>query len=148
MEATEPPGILVLLCDAVINLNAANKRGIFREAANVDTVRHFLSKLEAGELDCLLYASDGEGDSATAGADVVSDVLVACDLLKMWFRRLPQPIVPYACYAQCVRAGQRGDAALAQVFVYFYRLFRFFIFLTILCPVRLSGGSGHDAPSL
>ena len=111
----QAPSLLVLLCDAVVNLNAAKKPGIFREAANVGSVRGYLEKLEIGQMDCLLYVGDNTVEAASAGIDVVKDVLVACDLLKIWFRKLPEPIVPYVYYESCVKAGLRGDRALANV---------------------------------
>jgi hypothetical protein len=109
----------VLLCDTVVNLNAAKKPGIFREAANVDAVKHFVQKLGNGEVECLLFSPDeteeiASADYKCATAHFVTDVLVACDLLKIWFRRLPEPLLPYTCYARCVTAGQRGDTGLAN----------------------------------
>lgn len=115
LSLDQPPNLLALLCDAVVKLGAAKKPGIFREAANIGAVRGYLEKLETGQLDCLRYVGDSSNDAAGAGISVVREVLVACDLLKIWFRKLPEPIVPYTYYESCVKAGLRGDKALANV---------------------------------
>lgn len=115
LACENPPGLLLMLCNAVINLGAPTKLGIFREAANVDVVKGFIDKLKCGDLDCFLFAQDTSNESKNVGIDVVNDVLVACDILKIWLRRLPEPIVPYCFYEQCVKAGSLNDISLALV---------------------------------
>ena len=100
-----------------MNLGATKKPGIFREAASVELVRSFSSKIDVGDWDCLRFAAqDGDGD-------VVTDVLVACDLLKIWLRRLPEPITTFAAYAQCVAAGMRQDSRIARVCPYAFNCY-------------------------
>ena len=115
LQIETPPGLLELLCSTVINLGAGCKPGIFREAANVDMVKDFESKLENGELECLLFCDKDAYNPDTLGGNVVGDVLVACDLLKIWFRRLPDPLVPYSLYDLCIRAGLRSEKSIAYV---------------------------------
>ena len=102
----------MLLCDAIIRLGAERRPGIFREAANVELVKYFSNKIDCGDLDCLLLANLNSDDSME---NIISDVLVACDLLKIWLRKLPEPLIPFSCYSNCVSAGLRTDVSLAKV---------------------------------
>lgn len=45
----------------------------------------------------------------------INDVLVACDLLKLWFRRMPEPVTGFDLYSDCVSAGRRDDPRAAEV---------------------------------
>lgn len=111
LAINNPPVLLVMLCEAVLRLGGSTRLGIFREAGDVIVVKKFIEKIGAGELDCLSF----NNQDTNAGIEVVDDIMVACDLLKIWFRRLPEPIVPFHFYDQCIRAGSCGDESLANV---------------------------------
>jgi hypothetical protein len=102
------------MCEAIIALGGERKPGIFREAANVDIVKTYSNRIDAGDVNCLLLAEPSltPPDVLTG---VVTDVLVACDLLKIWLRKLPEPITTFASYQQCLTAGMRLDSRIANV---------------------------------
>ena len=102
------------MCEAIVRLGGERRLGIFREAANVDIVKTYGNRIDTGDMNCLLFAEPSltPPDVLTG---VVTDVLVACDLLKIWLRRLPEPITTFASYQQCVSAGMRLDSRIANV---------------------------------
>ena len=92
--------ILTRSCE-VIAEEGCSRRGIFREAADIDAVRHLVSEINSGDFSAF---------------DKKLDVLIYCDVLKMWFRKMETPLVPYQLYDQCLQAGRSGNADIAQVF--------------------------------
>ena len=44
------------------------------------------------------------------GGAIVRDPLVVADILKIWLRQMPEPLIPYDLYNACVTAGRRNDA--------------------------------------
>jgi hypothetical protein len=111
-ESPRVPVFLDAVCDAIIRLGAGTKSGIFREAANVNEVRRFCTMIDSGNFDCITRASLHPPASDTG--NVVTDVLVACDILKIWLRRLPEPLCTYRAYDRCVAAGVAREESAAQ----------------------------------
>lgn len=106
------PQVLIQLCEAVIRLGGASTEGIFRRAAEVDDVNFFKNELEGGSYGCV--------SSHNPGGVIVRDPLVVADILKIWLRQMPEPLIPYELYNNCVGAGRRNDVeavrtALSQV---------------------------------
>jgi hypothetical protein len=111
-EGPRAPVFLDAMCDAIMRLGAATKPGIFREAANVNEVRRFCAMIDTGSFDCITRAS--LQPLASDAGNVVTDVLVACDILKIWLRRLPEPLCTYQAYDLCVAAGAAREESAAQ----------------------------------
>lgn len=142
--------LLVLLCEYILANGGKSRSGIFREAADVDTVRSIMAQLEVGNYQSILSSKSRVEKSRRGSASEasienkrgvssssahkrsssappvprselrheyipISDVLVACDLLKLWFRKMPEPVTGFALYSQCVNAGKRDDIHLAEV---------------------------------
>jgi hypothetical protein len=144
--------LLVLLCEYILANGGKSRSGIFREAADVDTVKSIMAQLEVGNYQSILGSKSrveksrrgsaseasienkrGVSSSSSSSAHKrsssappvrselrheyipISDVLVACDLLKLWFRKMPEPVTGFALYSQCVNAGKRDDIHLAEV---------------------------------
>lgn len=131
------PEVMVLLCEYILQHGGKSRSGIFREAADVETVKAVLDQLERGNYQSLRSAvarqeysrkirmKYGNSRSEThlqmiAQLDeqpiTIPDVLVAADLLKIWFRKMPEPITGFRFYDRCVSAGRREDIHAAEVF--------------------------------
>lgn len=137
----------MLLCDYILANGGKSRSGIFREAADVDTVKSIMAQLEVGNYQSILGSASRVEHSrrGSAGSEAsvenkrgngasgrrsscaapqsdhrseyipINDVLVACDLLKLWFRKMPEPVTGFALYNECVHAGKRDDSRLAEV---------------------------------
>ena len=46
----------------------------------------------------------------------IDDVLIVADVLKIWFRKMPEPITTFSLYDACIEAGKLESPQLAQVF--------------------------------
>ena len=91
------------MCCEVISEAGCARSGIFREAADIDAVRQLASQVDVADY------------SAFDKTSRQLDVLVYCDLLKMWFRKMPLPLVPGSSYDQCICAGRSGSIDMAKV---------------------------------
>lgn len=111
-DGSRHPILLDALCDSVMRLGAATKPGIFREASNVNEVKRFCAMIDTGDFYCIQHAS--LQPSASDAGKVVTDVLVACDILKIWLRRLPEPLCTYRAYDLCVAAGTAREEGAAR----------------------------------
>ena len=40
----------------------------------------------------------------------ITDPHVPCSLLRLWIRDLPEPVIPYDMYQQCIQSAQDKDA--------------------------------------
>jgi hypothetical protein len=130
------PDVMILLCEYILEHGGKSRSGIFREAADVETVKAVLDQLERGNYQSLrgtvarqefcrkIRGKYGNSRSETHLAMIaqldeppirIPDVLVAADLLKIWFRRMPEPITGYRLYDRCVAAGKRNDLSAAEV---------------------------------
>src|SRR5690606_30150720 len=70
------------------------------------------NELEGGNYACI--------SSHNPGGVIVRDPLVVADILKIWLRQMPEPLIPYELYNTCVSAGRSNDteavtSALSQV---------------------------------
>ncbi len=136
----------MLLCEYILQNGGKTRSGIFREAADVEKVREVMEQLERGNYQSLrsererveyrkkMRARYGDSRSEThlallAQLDeqpvAVGDVLIAADLLKIFFRRMPEPITGFRLYERCVAAGKRDDVAAASVQYSHYSLIFF-----------------------
>lgn len=57
------------------------------------------------------------GDRALLNAPAIpmDDVIIVADALKIWFRKMPEPITTFALYDLCIEAGKQECSALALV---------------------------------
>jgi hypothetical protein len=130
------PEVMILLCEYILQHGGKSRSGIFREAADVETVKAVMDQLERGNYQSLrstvarqehsrkIRAKYGNSRLETHQAliaqldeqpIVIPDVLVAADLLKIWFRKMPEPITGYRYYDRIVAAGRRDDVNAAAV---------------------------------
>jgi hypothetical protein len=135
------PDVMILLCEYILEHGGKSRSGIFREAADVEAVKAVLDQLEKGNYQSLrgnvarqeyarkIRSKYGSSRSETHLAMIaqldappinIPDVLVAADLLKIWFRRMPEPITGYRFYDRCVAAGKRNEISGAEVFPYLF----------------------------
>jgi hypothetical protein len=119
------PKILSALIDIARSLNANTTCGIFRTAADKDSVVALKNEIEENGYRMLYEAlkksqlkSKKAGMSALQALTQVKDVYLGmtfgdanecADLIKQWFRGLTDPIIPYARYAEALEAGKSSD---------------------------------------
>lgn len=70
------------------------------------------NELETGSYACI--------SSHNPGGVIVRDPLVVADILKIWLRQMPEPLIAYELYNVCVNAGRGNDveavrSALSQL---------------------------------
>lgn len=135
------PEVMILLCEYILHNGGKSRSGIFREAADVETVKAVMEQLEKGNYQSLRgevarqeYRRKMRSKYGNSRLEIhlnllsqldeqpvpIPDVLVAADLLKIWFRRMPEPITGYRLYERCVAAGKRDDINAASVNIYLY----------------------------
>lgn len=59
------------------------------------------NEIETGSYGCI--------SPHNPGGVIVRDPLVVADILKIWLRQMPEPLIPYDSYDTCVNAGRRSD---------------------------------------
>ncbi|KAL7668650.1 hypothetical protein ACOME3_009344 [Neoechinorhynchus agilis] len=90
------PWILTLLSNEVLRLNGAQTEGIFRIPGDIDRVNMLKAKCDRWQLltdrrmlvDILVFNNDPH---------------VPASLLKLWYRQLADPLIPYDLYDDCIR---------------------------------------------
>ena len=102
--------ILQDFSSVILRFGKGVRRGLFREAADVSSVKRSCSLLDTCLPSEVLPLLEG-----IAAEDSGEGVLVVCDLMKLLLRRMAQPLVPSSFYERCVEAGQNGDSATVQV---------------------------------
>jgi len=94
----EVPKILKCLTDAVIAMGGLKTEGIFRVPASATEVQNLKKQVNQGNY---------------AVVETAKDVNVPAALLKLWFRSLPDPIVPTLLYeAAASSTGTEGAFAI------------------------------------
>ncbi|KAF9179838.1 hypothetical protein BGZ51_006630 [Haplosporangium sp. Z 767] len=88
------PRLMVFLKESVINLGGLKTEGIFRISGDLGSVAELRARIELGNYDI----SD------------IEDPHVPCSLLRLWIRDLPEPVIPYEMYQQCIQGAQDKDA--------------------------------------
>lgn len=95
-------------------LDVGNYRSLRLTSSEVDDDIAHLSLLNK-EFNADLAGLLGDREALTAAPLVVEDVLIVADVLKIWFRKMPEPITTFALYDMCITAATNNDHALAQV---------------------------------
>lgn len=98
LEAFVVPQVLQCLVCRFHELDGYGSHGIFRTAADTDSVAELRRSVEDGS-----YMAYGSEAMAT------EDVLAIADLIKGWLRSLHEPLIPLAMYEQALEAGQADD---------------------------------------
>ncbi|KAF9113983.1 hypothetical protein BGX27_000376 [Mortierella sp. AM989] len=93
------PRLMVFLKESVINLGGLTAEGIFRISGDLGAVAELRARIELGNYDI-------------AG---ITDPHVPCSLLRLWIRDLPEPIIPYDLYQQCIQGAQDKDVVAKVV---------------------------------
>lgn len=94
----EVPKILVALTDAVVSMGGCKTEGIFRVPANAIEVQALKKHVNSFQYDVEAHSKD---------------VNVPAALLKLWFRSLPDSLVPTALYDTALAApGPEGALTL------------------------------------
>ncbi|KAG0007853.1 hypothetical protein BGZ80_004153, partial [Entomortierella chlamydospora] len=88
------PRLMVFLRESVINLGGLKTEGIFRISGDLGAVAELRARIELGNYDI----------------SGITDPHVPCSLLRLWIRDLPEPIIPYSMYQQCIQGAQDKDA--------------------------------------
>ena len=91
------PRILKILCESVISLGGCEQQGIFRLAGNKT------------EIDRARYALENGLEFNP------SDPNVPADLLKQWFRHLPQPLIPFEQFEYCMQVADKPDICVDMI---------------------------------
>ncbi|KAF9584293.1 hypothetical protein BGW38_006958, partial [Lunasporangiospora selenospora] len=84
------PRLMVFLKECVVNLGGLTTEGIFRVSGDLGAVSELRARIELGNYDL----------------SGISDPNVPCSLLRLWIRDLPEPIIPYDMYHQCIQGAQ------------------------------------------
>ncbi|KAG8863335.1 hypothetical protein FRB96_008827 [Tulasnella sp. 330] len=87
------PIILPFLADSIIALGGTKREGIFRIPGDADTVSELKARIDKGH-----YNMQG-----------IDDPHVPASLLKMWFRELQEPVIPFDMYNDCVASAEHPE---------------------------------------
>ncbi|KAF9403801.1 hypothetical protein BGX21_009897 [Mortierella sp. AD011] len=93
------PRLMVFLKESVINLGGLKTEGIFRISGDLGAVAELRARIELGNYDI----------------SGITDPHVPCSLLRLWIRDLPEPVIPYSMYQQCIQGAQDKDAVTKVV---------------------------------
>lgn len=88
------PRLMVFLKESVIELGGLKTEGIFRISGDLGAVAELRARIELGNYDIT----------------GITDPHVPCSLLRLWIRDLPEPVIPYDMYQQCIQGAQDKDA--------------------------------------
>lgn len=88
------PRLMVFLKESVIELGGHKTEGIFRISGDLGAVAELRARIELGNYDIT----------------GITDPHVPCSLLRLWIRDLPEPVIPYDLYQQCIQGAQDKDA--------------------------------------
>ncbi|KAG0317550.1 hypothetical protein BGZ97_005207 [Linnemannia gamsii] len=88
------PRLMVFLKESVIQLGGLKTEGIFRISGDLGAVAELRARIELGNYDIT----------------GITDPHVPCSLLRLWIRDLPEPVIPYDLYQQCIEGAQDKDA--------------------------------------
>ncbi|KAG0378983.1 hypothetical protein BGX24_002136 [Mortierella sp. AD032] len=88
------PRLMVFLKECVIELGGLKTEGIFRISGDLGAVAELRARIELGNYDI----------------SGITDPHVPCSLLRLWIRDLPEPVIPYDLYQQCIQGAQDKDA--------------------------------------
>ena len=91
------PRLLVYLCKSIISAGGRDQQGIFRLAGNKTEINNCRAAIEKGE------------------EPILSDPNVPADILKQWFRNLPEPIIPYENFDECLSAADKPELCVSLV---------------------------------
>ncbi|KAG0308763.1 hypothetical protein BGZ98_006938 [Dissophora globulifera] len=93
------PRLMVFLKESVVKLGGLRTEGIFRISGDLGAVAELRARIELGNYDIT----------------GITDPHVPCSLLRLWIRDLPEPIIPYDMYQQCIQGAQDKDAVAKVV---------------------------------
>ena len=113
-------------------LEVGNYRSLLLPGEGGSTQEQTLSLPADGHLDELV----GDKSLLQAAPVPITDVLIVADVLKIWFRKMPEPITTFALYDMCIAAGTKNDERLALVSHYLciHKLsLRFITFCNVVC---------------
>ncbi|KAI1320344.1 hypothetical protein EDD11_001145 [Mortierella claussenii] len=93
------PRLMVFLKESVVNLGGLKTEGIFRISGDLGAVAELRARIELGNYDLT----------------GITDPHVPCSLLRLWIRDLPEPVIPYDMYQQCIQAAEDKSAIASMV---------------------------------
>ncbi|ESN93582.1 hypothetical protein HELRODRAFT_115456 [Helobdella robusta] len=93
------PWIQTMLSEEVLRLNGAATEGIFRIPGDIDEVNSL-------KVRC---------DRWLPPPSNLHDPHVPASLLKLWYRELQEPLIPYAFHQQCIDSFADPDASMAVI---------------------------------
>jgi len=108
------PRIVQLLAQCVYLLNGLQTQGIFRLAADGDSVSYFRAEVESGDYGVLEHTIEVNmkppRDPPLFGAySALREPNEPADLLKYWLRKLEPPLIDYPFYDEAIGAARAGD---------------------------------------
>ncbi|KAG0197089.1 hypothetical protein BGX28_009414 [Mortierella sp. GBA30] len=122
------PRLMVFLKESVIKLGGLKTEGIFRISGDLGAVSELTGLccaqpqmyMQTGTRQFILkkpYAVYLEYVQKRARIELgnyditgIEDPHVPCSLLRLWIRDLPEPVIPYDMYQQCIQGAQDKDA--------------------------------------
>ena len=93
-------------------LEVGNYRSLRLTDDNADAA---LAHNPTSDANCPFALLIGDREILQAPAIPIDDVLIVADVLKIWFRKMPEPITTFGLYSMCITAGTNGDLKLAKV---------------------------------
>jgi hypothetical protein len=108
MKKHVSPNGLALLTHAIRKNGGFRTEGLFRLASDAEDVAFFKDAIEKGDYRCLRGPVDAAKNNGVALPEL-KDPHVAANLIKIWLRSLPEPIVPFNLYQDALDAGASND---------------------------------------
>lgn len=105
--------VVEIVKDLLQQLEVGNYRSIQLSDADKQSTVELSSSSFSSNSQCV--ALMGDSTHLDAAPIPMDDVIIAADALKIWFRRMPEPITTFALYDQCIAAGKKESCQLAQV---------------------------------
>jgi len=93
------PRILAVLSDAIIKLNGTKMEGIFRVPATAGDATNLRNQLDEGNFEI----------------DPKTEVHTTAAVLKLWFRELPDPLIPTNFYETCTESPEKAMSIINQL---------------------------------
>jgi len=109
------PVVLSLLTNVIKTRGGLKTEGLFRLAADSDEVKFYHALIARGDYACLRGGGAQQEDlmkDGGGGAEpvpVLKDVHVAANLMKIFLRSLPEPLIPFQLYNDALEAGGSND---------------------------------------
>jgi hypothetical protein len=119
------PWIQTTLSEAILLLNGAKTEGIFRVPGDLDEVNNLKVKFDQIWCSQLLTMENNVNNnkkditkvykSSLELLQTVQDPHLPASLLKLWYRELYEPLIPYEFYEECIENCQNAEKCVSII---------------------------------